>query len=42
MQEKFSACDNPMSLRGKKVAGKLTDSVFYAKNDDFVLLNFSS
>lgn len=32
MQEKFSASDNPMALRVKKVSVKKTDRGFYAKN----------
>jgi len=32
LQGNFSAGDNPMALRRKKVAGKMTDRGFYAKN----------
>jgi hypothetical protein len=40
MQENFSRCDNPMSLRVKKVAGIIAELVFLAKNAGFDLGNF--
>jgi len=40
LQGKFSACDNLMALRMKKVAGKRINRRFYAKNAGVVFRKF--